>query len=534
MDLTILEKLSREELVGIIERLGGQYDFDITGKDERTLDFRTIVEAAYDVIFVVDRDKRIIFMNKAWSKTFPSREARPGKPYRDYLYEIEQERGNLVVDSVLKHGHVFENELLKTYENGTPYYFVTTFSPIKSKNGEIYGLIGVMRNYTEQRVIQKKLRDNTRMLEDKVKEQIKQAEELKNLRDLNEEIINNAPIGIILADPSGIVISENPNLSQIMFRNPDTLSGFNLTKYEGFVESGLKDSFETAVNLKKTVRVSEAKYMPVSGEKLLAINVTLDPIFNRAGDVEKVLIMIEDVTAQEEIRKKISKNEKMTSLGLLASGVASELKNHINKMFMDLNFIHTNVDEHSPASEYVDALKIELQRIKIISEQLLSLSIIDERDKELCEINKIITGHPLDVLINKIRNEGVDVDIILPEESLVVYAIPNQLTQIFIQLFENAEDAVNGFGKISIKVEPVEVISGNYVSVTVSDTGMGIPEEHLKKIFQPFYTTKGKKGTGLGLMIIMNIIDNLGGTIGLKTSPGEGTSFRIMLPLAEQ
>lgn len=534
MDLTILENLSREELVGIIERLGSQYDFDLTGEDERTLDFRTIVEAVFDVIFVIDREKRIVFMNKAWGKTFPSRESKPGKPYRDYLHEIEKERGDLVVDSVLNNGHVFENELLKTYENGTPYYFVTTFSPIKSRKGKIYGLIGVMRNYTEQRVIQKKLRDNTKILEEKVKEQIKQAEELKNLRDLNEEIINNAPVGILLVDPSGIVISENPNLSKIMFRDSNTLAGFNLIKYEGFEESGLRESFEAAVNHKKRVRITEAKYMPVSGEKLLAINVTFDPIFNRAGDVEKILIMIEDVTEQEEIRKKISRNDKMSSLGLLASGVASELKNHINKMFMDLNFVETNVDDYNPASEYIDSLKIELQRIKIISEQLLSLSIIDERDKELCDINKIITGHPLDVLVNKIKSEGVDVDLQLPEDGPLVHATSNQLSQIFIQLLENAEDAVNGFGKITIQVEPVAAKSDNYVSITVSDTGMGIPEENLKKIFQPFYTTKGKKGTGLGLMIIMNILDNLGGNIGVKTMPGEGTSFRIMIPAAKK
>ncbi|HNY15787.1 MAG TPA: HAMP domain-containing sensor histidine kinase, partial [Bacteroidales bacterium] len=64
----------------------------------------------------------------------------------------------------------------------------------------------------------------------------------------------------------------------------------------------------------------------------------------------------------------------------------------------------------------------------------------------------------------------------------------------------------------------------------ISDDGMGMPEENLKKVFQPFFTTKGKKGTGLGLMIVMNIIGNLGGTIGIKTKPGEGTSIRVVLP----
>lgn len=66
--------------------------------------------------------------------------------------------------------------------------------------------------------------------------------------------------------------------------------------------------------------------------------------------------------------------------------------------------------------------------------------------------------------------------------------------------------------------------------LTVSDNGMGIPEENIEKIFQPFFTTKGKHGTGLGMMIVANIVNNLGGTIGVKTAPGEGTSFRMVFP----
>ncbi len=220
----------------------------------------------------------------------------------------------------------------------------------------------------------------------------------------------------------------------------------------------------------------------------------------------------------------------MSALGLLASGVASELKGHINKMVMDLNFVDTNVEEHSPAVEYVDSLKKELERIKTISEQLLALTIIDERDKDACELNKIVTGHPIDVFTNRLKNEGVDVVINLSDESPEVVATPNQIQQLLIQFLENAEDAIEPDGRIEITVESVNTNNCLYAVLTITDNGMGIPEENMKKIFQPFFTTKGKKGTGLGLMIAMSIISNLGGTIGVKTEPGIGTSIRVVLP----
>lgn len=530
MNIDDLKKLGKEELLELIENLQKRYEFDLNSPEIKAIDFRTMVESAYDIVFTIDKDRRIQYTNKAWKDAFPTRDSSPGRVYTEYLHEIELERGNMVVDSVLKNGQVFRNELLKIYENGKPYYFVTNFSPIYDKNEEIVGLIAIMRNYTEQYQIQRKLKENSKILEEKVKEQIKQAEELRNLRDLNEEIINNAPIGMFMVDPSGIVISENPRLSEIMVREPNALVGMNIIKYSGFIESGFTALFEQAVATKKTTKINEVKYIPVSGMKELVVNVTFDPIIARNGIVEKMLVMFEDVTEEVRIRHKISRTEKMTELGMLASGVASELKNHVNNMAMDLNFVDTNVDEHSPAEEYIDSLKKELERIKNISEQLLSLAVIDERDKETCELNKIVTGHPVDVFINRLRKEGYNVGVKLPDMSPEVMATQGQIQQLLLQFLENAEDAVDPTGRISIEVDSVKAEDCSYAVLTVSDDGMGIPEENIKKVFQPFFTTKGKKGTGLGLMIAMNIISNLGGTIGIKTKPGEGTSIRVVLP----
>ena len=136
----------------------------------------------------------------------------------------------------------------------------------------------------------------------------------------------------------------------------------------------------------------------------------------------------------------------------------------------------------------------------------------------------------MEVFINRIRNNGHGVEVILPEESPQVLATTNQVQQLFIQFLENAEDALMDGGKITIKVESVKIDQDNFATITISDTGMGIPKDNINKIFQPFFTTKGKKGTGLGLLIATSIINNIGGTIGVKTRPGEGTSIKVVLP----
>lgn len=103
MDTESLKKLSNEELISIIEKLNKQYEIDMDGDvDFKSVDFRAIVEAAYDIIFVVDKDMKVQYANKAWKDALSTRDTTPGRLYTDYLHEIELERGNFVVESVLK------------------------------------------------------------------------------------------------------------------------------------------------------------------------------------------------------------------------------------------------------------------------------------------------------------------------------------------------------------------------------------------------------------------------------------------------
>jgi len=535
-----INSLSREALVNIIKNLKKKYELEDVHILSAQIDHEDLLEAASDIIFVVDKDGNLIYRNSAWKTYFQPKgdeEIPMGRHYVNYLPMVEKERGASVFDSVIQEGFGIKEELMKTYdEKGMPLYFIISLSPIRDNNGRIMGLVGIMKNITERYLMEKRLKESSKNLEERIKEYIRQSEELKGLRDLNEEIINSAPIGIFILDPSGVVLSENPSLKTIMGRKPDeTIAGENLFKHGGVSESILGELFEKCKNSKRTVKYVNASYVPIVGDRTLILNITMSPLMDENGIIKSIIVMVDDNTEQARVTDRMNRAERLSAIGFLASGIASELKIYINKMMMDLNFVENNVVENNPAYQYIQYLKDELDSIKNITEQLISLSSGTQREqKEICEINKAITMHPVDVMINRLRNDGFEISISLSDSNPTVFAAPSQIQQLFIQFLENAEEAMPDKGRIDISTDLIETENGKFSIFTVSDFGIGIPEENIQKIFQPFFTTKGKKATGLGLMITTTIVENMRGTMAVKSSPGEGTTVRIAIPSAEQ
>ncbi|MCP4133439.1 MAG: PAS domain S-box protein [bacterium] len=534
MEAKELQNLSREDLLQLVGNLQLKYEISTGDLLPLQLDFEALLESTSDIIFVLNKDENLIYRNSAWKTYFPSLVKKPvGGHYADYIPVNEKERADYVFSSVINEGKVFENELIKTHdEKGEEIYFSTSWSPIRSPNGDIRGLVATMKNVTDRVLARKELKESSKILVDLVKEQVGQAGELQELSDVNREIIQNAPIGIIMMDPSGVILGENPTMMDIMGRGPEeSVVGVNLLKHPGFIKSGFVEMFNEGVSGKKTIRANNRPYIPIAGKGEIIINVTMTPIL-KDDKVARVILMVEDYTEQSMIAKKANWVEKTASMGMIASGVAMELGNPINKMYMDLNFVDSNVEKESRAAEYVESLKNQLHRIKNISEQLQALADTQSVEKEVCEINKVLLNHPLDVLIGRLRSDGVEVDINIPEEGGKVKATRKQLKQILFDIIENAAEAMPDQGKLTIDATPVETVEGAFVLITITDTGIGMPKESLKRVFEPFYTTKGDESTGLGLMIAATVIENVGGTIGIRSEPGKGTSIKLAIPRA--
>ncbi len=534
MNTTDLQNASREELIEIISALKKQADIPYSKSHPLHISYKTLVEAASDFIFVLDRREHLVYWNSSWEQYFSQAIRKEvGLHYSEYVPVAEKERISQTFKTVFNDGQSYQNELVKTYDkNNRMLYFLVSLSPVRSEEGEISGLVGIMNDATESVLTQRRLKENTRLLQDKVKEQIGQAEEYQKLHALNQDIINNAPIGIFIMDRSGVMLSENPALKKMMGYETESRIGFNLLDYSGFVNSGMFKRFEECLNEKKTVKMTNIAYRPMSKQTDLIIDYVMDPLIDENGVVNRVVVMIQDNTEHALFTKRINRAEKLSFMGFLASGVALKLRTPVDKMYMDLNFVQNNLDKSSAAIEYVEALKSELHGLKNVSEQLLALSQSKGESVDSIEINKVITTHPLDVLINRLKSEGFDIDIKLPEISPTVNATKSQMKQILFDIIENSADAMPEKGTITIEVDALDTDNGSFATIAVSDEGIGIPEDNLGNVFKPFFTTKGENATGLGLMIASTLVENLGGTIGIKSSPGKGTTIKMAFPLA--
>ena len=227
---------------------------------------------------------------------------------------------------------------------------------------------------------------------------------------------------------------------------------------------------------------------------------------------------------------KIKESEHISLLRKLSIGIAKEFRRPIDKMYMDISFVMNNIDKNSPAVDYVFSLKAQIHKIRNISEQLLALAEPEENEKEICEINSLVVGHPIDILCSRMREKGFAVNLKLPEKSPQVKATQDQIKQVLYNLLENARDAMFDLGELTIEVDTLDAKEGKFAVITITDTGIGITNENLEKIFQPFFSTKGTSHAGLGLMVTTFVIENLNGHIGVKSTPGTGTTFKLMIP----
>lgn len=534
MDTKTLLCLAKEELVKLIEDLQLQIALQRKGIPDVRIDYQYLVETASDVIFVLDDHGNIVYQNAAWEDLFPfNRGEAIGMHFSVSVPAIEIERATALFDSVIHGEKEIRNEKFKTYDkNGNLVYLLANLTPLRTAEGKISGLLGILRNITEMHYMERKLKVNSRRLEEKIKEQIDQAEELKRLKALNDEIINNAPLGIFTIDPTGIILTENPAIKEIIGYPADqTIIGTNINDLKGFSRGEFQKVLDEVMLQRKAHKIKNAKYNPTDGlENEQTLNLRIIPILDSEKKVKSIMLMAEDVTEQARIGMRMQRAEQLSAMGLLAAGVAYELKVPINLLTIDLNFIENNIPEDSPMKDYVKSMKDELTRMKQISDQLLNLSKPEEIDKEVFEIHKLITSHPIQIMLNRLKKNGYIVNTVLPDESMKIRGIRNQLTQALLHLIANAEEAMPDRGELRIEIGAMENSSAKFGTITVTDTGIGITRDNIKKIIQPFFTTKGEKSTGLGMMVTYSIIENHGGTMGIRSKPGEGTSIVIALP----
>lgn len=218
--------------------------------------------------------------------------------------------------------------------------------------------------------------------------------------------------------------------------------------------------------------------------------------------------------------------DKLSSLGRMAAGIAHEINNPLAGILLYSSNLLKKVPEEGPLKKGLEVILHETVRCRGIIQDLLDFSRDREPAKALGDINGVL-NKALAILANEFSVHRIAIEKHLSDDLPSLLIDTNQMEQVFINFFMNAIEAIQGQGSISVR--SLKDPDNREIVVEVEDSGMGIPQEHLEKIFEPFFSTK-PKGTGLGLAVNYVIIQKHGGQIHVRSQPGQGTTMTIRLP----
>lgn len=267
---------------------------------------------------------------------------------------------------------------------------------------------------------------------------------------------------------------------------------------------------------------------------------TTTPILDSNDNIIGTIHIVKDITERKELEEKLVQSQKMESLGLLAGGVAHDFNNLLTAITGYSSMLQQALEDSPPnIKRYLQHVIDAADRARSFTAGLLAFSRKQIIKPRQIALNGIVTD--ISDILRSLVSEDIELRMILGQNELPIFGDAHQIEQILINLVTNARDAMNDGGTLTISTsiiladedfaERYAVKPGQYMLLTVSDTGTGIDKKQLNRVFEPFFTTKGKgKGTGLGLAMVYGIVKQHNGVLDIESDIGVGTTFKIYFP----
>jgi two-component system NtrC family sensor kinase len=354
--------------------------------------------------------------------------------------------------------------------------------------------------------------------------------EYERLKDFNENIVESINVGVLAVDLADRVESWNSQM-EVMYALPRWQA---LTRPLGeifppaFVEEFYRVRQSPGIHNLYKFRLGTP-----TGESRI-VNVAIAPLVTRKFHVIGRLIIMDDITERVELESQLSQADKLSSIGLLAAGVAHEVNTPLAVISSYAQMLSKQLHGDPQKSGLMEKITRQTFRASEIVNNLLNFSRTSGTEFGEVDVNKVIHD-TLALLEHQFKTTRIQVDNELSDHLPTIHGNAGRLQQVFLNLFLNAKDAMPEGGTLRIASS-----NGEAVSVKVSDTGSGIAQEHIQRIYDPFFTTKAApregqgKGTGLGLSVTYGIIQEHAGKIRVESRPGEGTTFYLDFPLARK
>ena len=347
------------------------------------------------------------------------------------------------------------------------------------------------------------------------------AVEVARLKDFSENIVESLTVGVLAIDLEGTVEAWNSKMEQL----------FGVPRSDA-VGKPLRQLLPQELALEIEARSDQEQITGIYKHRFhhqgrpIVLNVSITPLAGKSGERIGRLLLFDDVTQRERLEEQMSQTEKLTSLGLLAAGVAHEVNTPLAVISNYIQILAKQMPEGDPRHTLIDKIVKQTFRASEIVNNLLNFSRTGSSELADVDVNRVVE-ETLSLVAHPLKTSQIQVVKQLTEGIPAVRGSANKLQQVFLNLFLNARDAMPTGGML-------EVRTGSHngsVEIEVADTGNGIPREYIHKIFDPFFTTKaGGRGTGLGLSVSYGIIKEHSGKIDVRSTPGRGTSFHVEFP----
>ncbi len=353
------------------------------------------------------------------------------------------------------------------------------------------------------------------------------AMELERLKTYTENIIESINVAVLALDTHGLVTSCNRAFEELYHVRRDQILGAPLQNLfaEDVIVSIHKATGSWGWELKSTSSIFKLYLENRLGEKLI-VNLSIIPLFESTDLNNGCLIVLDDITQKSRLEDQLLQAEKLSSIGLLAAGLAHEVNTPITGISSYTQMLLRETPESDSRKPILEKIEKQTFRAAEIVNGLLNFARLNGSEFQDLDVNRLIQ-ESLALLDHQMRQNHIKVEAALDGTLPPVFGNGGKLQQVFINLFLNARDAMSSGGELNIRT----AMNDHMVIVDIQDTGIGISEENIKRIYDPFFTTKRSgKGTGLGLAVTYGIIQEHGGRIFVDSAPGAGTHFRLKLP----
>jgi PAS domain S-box-containing protein len=377
----------------------------------------------------------------------------------------------------------------------------------------------------------------------RLKTKVIELERIEELLSQFASIIEFSSDAIVIHSLDGTIVSWN--------KGAENIYGYEACEVVGrsrqqLLPDGQEDELPgIAEGLKRGdgIRLNESVHV-CKDRRRIDVSTTMSPVKDARGKIVGAVAITRDITDRKTLEAQLRQAQRMECVGRLSGGVAHDFNNILGVIIGYSGVLEESMDGvDGPVRKSVQEIKKAGHRAAVLTRQLLAFSRQQVLEAKVLNLNSVVAD--MSKMLYRLIGEHIELNTSLEPELKQVRADKGQIEQIIMNLAINARDAMSSGGNLSIETANVEVGEssiqnaipkpGRYVLLSVIDTGVGMEKETLSHIFEPFFTTKGEdKGTGLGLSVVYGVVKQSGGYITVDSAPGEGSTFKIYLPLVEE